>query len=924
MDKIDWQELRGLFDMVCDLPPQQWRPELERTTGDPDLVERVMSLLEAQTLPMREAGASVARVLSQAADTEVRVGDTLGPWRLVERIGAGGMGTVFLAERADGLYEQRVAVKLLHGLCDPAVARRLAEERRILAGLQHPNIARLCDGGTTPAGHPYLVMDHVQGQRLDEYCATHRPGLAARLRLFASICRAVQAAHARLVVHCDLKPGNVIVNGDGEPVLLDFGIARVLGTTGEGDRGRYCTPGYASPEMLQGGVVDVASDVYSLGVMFVELVADRRLGRDAADAGQAVPAPSRWAGPDCGWRRRLRGDLDAIAARACAPDPALRYGSVEAMADDIERHRARLPVRARGGSRLYRAGRLLLRNRTEAAAATLVVALTLGFVAWLLQANTQAREQEAVATQVTEFLVSTFQAANPRQRGMDEAEVSAREVLDAAALRIESELADAPAQLATLRMALGLAYQNMGAASQAEALLRQAAEGMLDPRVDRPVEAAAALSALSVELGNDRRGEEALEAAQRALALLAGRGLEGPRADALNSLGLALMRLQRHDESGAAFAESLALRERLPPEATRGGVVSVKQNMALLHSAKGEHARAEELLREVLALKRAEGRSKSEYSNSLQALGTAVVQQGRLEEAAGLLRENLDLAYEVYGERSTRTADAHNELASVYQDLDRYALSAEHYARALELIGGMQGAPGMSHAVFTNNFATLQESRGDLGDAERLYRESWAIRRDVIGPDGGSSLRAESNLGRLLMRMGRLDEARPLLERPIEVWSRTLAPDAPDMLISRLGLAEWHLRAGGFERARALLEEVVPESGWTSPRLELRHQALLAELAQRTGDRAGAVEQWRAVIEARSARSGPGAVSTAKARVWLAESLLAEGDVAGARAELVLAEPAIREALLPGSEFPRRLDVALDALAGAADAVARR
>lgn len=915
MDEKDWLQLRGLFDKVYDLPSDRWRPELERTTEDPTLVEQVLSLLQAQTVQMRRAGASVDTVLARAADTEIAVGDQLGSWRLTERVGEGGMGTVFLARRADELYEQQVAIKLLHGLPDPAVAQRLADERKILAGMQHPNIARLYDGGTTPQGHPYLVMEYVEGLRLDEYCAQRQPGLSARLRLFVRICRAVQAAHAKLVVHCDLKPGNVLVRDDGEPMLLDFGIARLVGGAGEADRSRFCTPGYASPEMIEGGAVDVASDVFSLGVMLVELASARPLRRQAPDAGREVPMPSAWATPECAWRRRLRGDLDAIAARACALDPAGRYASVEAMADDIERHLARLPVRARNGSRLYRTGRLLRRRWTEASAAALVMVLTLGFMVWLVEANARAKEEQAVANQVTDFLVAAFQAADPRQRGMDETEVSAREVLDAGAARIETELANAPAQLARLRMTLGLAYQNMGATREAETLLRQAAEGMLDPRVNRPVEAAAALADLSVELSNGRRGEEALEAAEDALALLEGRGLEGPRAHALNSLGLALMRLQRYDEAEVAFEQSLEIRERIPREATPGGVATLKQNLGLLYSTKGEYALAEAVLREALELKRREERSKSDYRNTLEALGYAVVQQGRLQEAVSLRQENLDLAYELYGENSARTAGAHNEIASLYQDLDQYGLSATHYARALELIERMEGAQSVSHAIYTNNFATLEEMRGDLQAAERLYRQSWSARREALGADAPASLRAESNLGRLLMRMGRIEEAEPLISRPIQVWSQALAPDAPDMLISHLGLAEWYMRAGQFDRARALLERVVPESGWSSPRLALRHRTLWAELAQRSGDMPRAVDLWREVVAATAEQNGPESISTARTRVSLAESLLGVGDVVDAERQMVLAEPAIRDLLLPEAEFTRRMEQVLHAVA---------
>lgn len=918
MDAEQWQQVRNLFNAVCDLTADQWRTELQRLTSDPGLVQRTVELLEAQTVQLGRVLAPLEKVMARAVEPEQRVGDELGPWRLTERLASGGMGTVFLAQRADDLYQQQVAVKLLPGLPDPRTAERLAAERRILAGLQHPNVARLYDGGTTPSGQPYLVMEYVDGQPLDRYCEVQSLGLEARLDLFLRICAAVQAAHEKLVVHCDLKPSNVLVTREGEPILLDFGIARLLDGAMQAERIEFCTPGYASPEIIAGQPVGVASDVFSLGVMLVEMLAARRLERGLADTGQPVLQPGQWAGNECPWRRRLAGDLDAIASRACALDPAERYASVASLANDIRRYLSHYPVHARQGAWPYRARRGLRRHWRAVALSAVIVAMASGFVWHLVEARAQAEEEAVVAQQVSDFLVASFEAADPRKRGNPSREVTAREVLDAGAARIDRELVDAPAQLARLKAVLGRAYQHMGQPQQAEALLQQAAEALLDPQVARPVNAAEAFSDLAVLLSNQGRGEDAEVAARRALELLDGRDAASAQAHAFNSLGLALMGQQRFDESESAFERSLQIRGTLPPSTAANGIITVKHNLGLLYRNRGDNDRSERILRDVVEARRLIAPSGPEYQTSLLSLGVTLTQQGRLQEAAAIYRENLELSLALYGEDSAQTAQAYAELAGLYQDLGEYGDATREYARALEITARVEGEDSVSHAVQLNNFATLEEMRGDMAHAEQLYRRSLAIRRQQLGDDAPASLRAESNLGRLLMRVGRLDDALPLIQRPLGVWSKLLTPEAPDLRISRLGHIEWQIRSRRFAEARAALAALPVDQGWPAS-MKLRHRQLLAELAQRSGD-GRAADLWKEALEASIDLYGADSVPTAKVRVALAETLLGNGERTGAGLQLALAESWLRAQLVPDSEFIRRVDRLLAAgLAGAPD-----
>ncbi|KAF1698380.1 hypothetical protein CSC62_05585 [Pseudoxanthomonas jiangsuensis] len=910
MDDDRWQQLRELFDAVCDLPPDAWRGELERLTQDPELLRETLDLLQAQTSTLERARAPLDGLLARIAGPELQPGDTLGPWRLTERLASGGMGVVYAAERADDLYARKVAVKLLRGLADPRTAQRLAEERRILASLQHPNIARLYDGGTTAAGLPYLVMEFVDGQPLDAYCRARALDLRQRLALFVRICRAVQAAHARLVVHCDLKPGNILVRADGEPVLLDFGISRLLDEGGEGERLVFCTPAYAAPETLAGEPVGMASDVFSLGVLLLELLADRNVERGADDRARPLPAPSQWAAPACHWRARLRGDPDAIVARACALDAAARYASVDALANDVQRYLDHRAVAARQGGRLYRLGRVLRRHWQAASVAVLVLGLSIGFVWRLGEERARAQEEAQVAEQVGQFMLQAFEAADPRKRGKGEAEATAREVLDAGAARIDTELAGSPAMRARVQHVIGQAYMNVGQSQRGEELLRVAAESLLTPEVDRPLEAVAALNELAVILANGRRGEEAEQVARRALAVVEtqppGEEASIMRARAFNSLGLALMNQERFQPALDAFEESLRLRQGTPDWMRRRAVVM--NNIGLLYRRWDKLEQAQELLEQTLALRaELEGAESSGVWHARHALAMTMFEQGHLREAETLHKQNLALALKLFGDNSDNTATVYNELAGISQDLGDYRAASAYYGRALEIEGRVLGEDSADYAVTLNNFASLEESRGNAEGALQMYRRSLEVRKAVLGPDNGATLRAEANLGRALMRQGELAAAEPLIGHALEVWSSRLEPDARDVLITRLGVAEWQIRSRRFAAAHAALDELEPLLAGKPPQLAFRRQSLLAELLQREGKAAEAVQAWQQAVAMAEAQYGSDTISTARHRVPLAEVLLEAGRPAQAREQVRRAAPLLREQLVPESELPLRL-----------------
>lgn len=393
-----WARIEDLFHRALELPAQEREAFLRMAAGDDrQLYEEAISLVRSAE---REGSFLVPPSERPAPPAATRgwIGQRLGPWRVLELIGEGGMGHVFLVERADGLYEQKAALKIIHReMAAGSALRRFEEERRVLARLEHPAIARLLDGGATDDGLPYLVVELVDGLPVDEYCDHHKTSTRGRLELFRKICEAVGYAHRNLVVHRDLKPANILVTHGGEPKLLDFGIAKLLDPAGASVTLTVTpalTPGYASPEQIRGETVTTASDVFSLGVVLYELLTERPpFPRDTGSLVELArlvcevepPAPSA-AAP--GRREELRGDLDHIVMRALAKEPSRRYTSVEALAEDVRRHLDGLPVLARPDTLRYRTWKLVRRNRALfAGLAATAIALIAGIVGVAHQAN---------------------------------------------------------------------------------------------------------------------------------------------------------------------------------------------------------------------------------------------------------------------------------------------------------------------------------------------------------------------------------------------------------------------------------------------------------------------------------------------------------------------------------------------------------
>ena len=741
----------------------------------------------------------------------------IGPYRILRELGQGGMGVVYLAARADEQFRKRVALKVIRsGAASEEVVRHFKRERQILAGLDHPNIAKLLDGGTTDDGLPYFVMEYIEGEPLLAYCDSRKLPVAERLKLFQAICSAVQYAHRNLVVHRDIKPGNILVAEDGSPRLLDFGIAKLLNPELAGEAPTatavVMTPAYASPEQARGERITTATDVYSLGVVLYELLTGhlpyRLLSRQpleilkaiseqepekASTAVERVETATTASGglvarvtPDVSstregtpdrLQRRLRGDLDNILMLALRKEPPRRYASVEAFSDDIRRYLEGLPVKARQPTLGYRAGKFLRRHVAGVVASAVFVVLLIGFaVAMAMQSARVARERDlaekeraaaqqerGTAQRVSAFLVDLFRVSDPsRARGNT---ITAREVLDKGTAKIATELKDEPEVRATLMTTMGGVYSNLGLYDKALPLLEEA----LQTRKAALGNAHIAVSRSLSNLGNllQRMGDYPGAAARHREALAMLRKLLGnddhvdlPRH--LNNLALALTAMGDYAASEPLHREALAIqRKRLGNEHRE--VALGLTNLASLLEQRGDYAGAEPFHREALDMKRKLlGNEDPAVAASLNNLANSLYRRGDYTGAEALGREALAMRRKLLGNEHPDVARSLNNLADVLIEKGDYSgaenVSREAVAMGRRLLG--DGHPSLAVYLVTESEALCRARKP--ADGESLARQSLAIFKKALPAGHPNIAVAESVLGECLVLSRRYMEAEPL------------------------------------------------------------------------------------------------------------------------------------------------------------------
>ena len=745
MKSAHWRLVSPHLDLVLELSQEERQRYLAGLASEDPALAADLELLLGEERALRDEKYLEHDAQDLLAESHL-MGQTFGAYTLVQSLGAGGMGSVWLARRNDGHFEGTVAVKLLSpALLGAAGTSRFRREGTILARLKHPHIAQLIDAGVSEAGQPYLVLEYVEGEPIDRWCDERALDVQSRIRLFLDVLAAVAHAHSNLVVHRDLKPSNVMVSKDGRVKLLDFGIAKLLEGDDAGDgaptwltreAGRAFTPAFAAPEQVTGESVTTATDIYALGGLLYLLLAGRHPagepGASPADLVRAIleTEPDRLSDGvhDQRLRRELRGDLEIIVAKALKKNPKERYASVTALAEDLRRYLAEEPILARPDSLAYRTRKFVRRHARSLAAAalalfTLAAVVTL-YGTRLAEEQDRVRHEAQKATQVSGFLTDLLSHADPYVAGTGEPTV--RSLLDAGAARARKDLAIQPELQREMLALLGRIYERRGAYEQALPLLEQA-----------------------VALGRRTLGDS------RELA------------QSLNDLGVARRRLAQVDDARVALESALAMRRKLLGE---------------------EHP---------------------EVAVSHSELGRTLFDLGRLDEAEAHYRSALAIRRKVLGPADHETATSMSDLGLLLREKGDRTAAETLFRKTLAVTRTSSGPKHPDVGTALNNLALTVNERGDPVAAEAMFREALAIGRASLGREHPVNAQRLANLACALRARGKLAEAAATNEEALALSRPALGMDHPAVARQEVGLARIYLDQGRSAAAESLLRHAL-------------------------------------------------------------------------------------------------------------------
>ncbi len=818
-----WQRIKKIFVEVAPLDPEKRSERLDELCCDDPLIrDEVEALLvsDSDAGDFIEESALSLIGLSPAQSPNI-VGRQIGHYRIIREIGRGGMGAVFLAERSDGEFEQKVAIKIL-GSAFPSreAIKRFRQERQILARLEHPNIARLLDGGVSEDGLPYLVMEYVEGNRLLEHADELGLDIEKRLTLFLEVCRAVSYAHHNLIVHRDLKPSNVIVTPDGEVKLLDFGLAKILDLDHNdvtATNFRALTPAYAPPEQLSGGPITAASDVYSLGVVLYELLTGTRPYDHDSMALNKLLDPNSGSGPlkpsakvvektrqdsDRAAQKQSRllaGDLDAIVLTAIRLEPERRYGSVEQLSSDIIRHLGGLPITAAEDSFSYRTSKFIRRHVIGvASAATIALLLIGGIFATAWQANVAAAERDQAKSerdkteQLNTFLQSILSAAAPQSKGKN---ASVLEVLDDAALRIEKEFTGQPELKAISLTTIGHTYNKLGLPQSSEVRLREACSILADLHPGYDKHKVMCMLYLAESLVLQSKFDEAEGLWLQAIGLERNEFPSGSeaRSFALFGLGEIRVRQRRYPEAETILAESIAICEAIP-DPVEADCPYYKLSLARSKLFSGDLDGAEPILTQLIDIFRSQPkRPPTDLADVQTNLGDLLLSRANFEEALGPLAE-AERTYEKELGDSLNLVIARFYLSRAHFGLKHYDQALSFSRSAIEIAERIKWMENRNYvgSLLTAGRSLLGLKR--LREAEVELRKANEIGNRVLSVNDPRRIEIGSALGQCLLELGQRTDARSHLMFALEAAASQYGPEDPRTVELRR-LVE-HLKSG--------------------------------------------------------------------------------------------------------------------------------
>jgi tRNA A-37 threonylcarbamoyl transferase component Bud32/tetratricopeptide (TPR) repeat protein len=892
--------MEALFEAALRRPADERAEFLAAEESDPELRAAVERLLAHHTGNDGRLRDVLHAAIGQSAPP---VRERVGAYRIVRELGAGGMGTVYLAERSLGETRQNVALKLIRDFPSAPARERLARESRLLAELNHPNIARLLDAGESDDRVPYLAMEYVEGSGLHDFCDAHALDVRARLALFVQICRAVQHAHQHLIVHRDIKPANILVRDDGTPVLLDFGIGKLIDDSARDATATHVfTPTYAAPEQIAGRAVTTATDIYGLGCVLHELLSGSAL-HDVTENGRTPPPSAAAADPSRA--RALRGELDTLVGKAMHEEPQRRYASAQALSDDVENWLAGRPLNAAPDSVAYRTRKFVARHRYAVLAAAIAAVVLCAFV-WRLNAETARAltaeahaEREVQSTRRSrDFLVSLFEAASP-DNTLGHA-LSARELIDKGSEHVGQELKDEPETAARLDSTIAGVYAALGDPKAAVTSGERALALVKPDTPERALLRAEILLTLEAPYDNSERFDDAKRASAEALAL---RMRYAP--DDHEKVGTALTEnataaVRRHDNAAARAFFDRALAEYA--KAAHVEPIERAEVLRGLADLDNEEGRATESVQHAEAALAALAPLPAESPDRIETmrmLANGKLAAGDAAAAIAMLEETLRIARAALGDNSMKVADVENDLAVALNGEDRYREAIPHLEKAIAITEQVRPGDVAAAAFETINLGSIYESLGDYEKSEALMRKGIGA-MDSATPDDPHIDFFRGNLARTLMLRGDLDGARALLDRTMRATAAREGEKSFDYAFAQFRLARVDLISGKLDAAAAGLDaSIATLDPLLPPEHSLRAQfnVLRGMIAQAHGDLDAAVNAF-ADAEAHVSKVP---LEVALVRMRLAGALLARGDLAAARAKLDAAMPPIEAALLPGA-----------------------
>lgn len=966
-DADRWRRIDAAFDEALAVPREAVDAFLaDRYGDDPDLCRDVRSLIVASDRAREALGESIAGYAASLLPDlqrhlerdELPPGASVGAYRILGEIARGGMGTVHLAERDDATHRRQVAIKVVRrGLDTDEVLRRFRHERQILASLNHPNIARLYDAGATGDGRPYLVMEYVRGEPIDQWCDAHRLDVRERLRLFLAVCEAVEYAHRNLIVHRDVKPSNVLVTAEGSPVLLDFGIAKLLDDDLSLDaprtrpEQRLLTPEWAAPEQGSGDPITTATDVYALGMLLHHLLTGRLPERGRADGAAATSAevvrPSALVRRDVQRRRpegrdestsaaelalrmrstperlsrALRGDLDTIIRTAVARQPERRYAGAGALRDDVLRHLEGRPIEARPASLGYRMASFVRRNRALSVATgtalVAMLALTSFYTMRVTAERDVSRREAAKASATAAFLEEVFAGADPDEAIGDT--LTAYQLLDRGAARLDTTLHDAPEVRATVQRVLGALFLKLGKYDRARPLLEEALETRL--AVHGEAHADVAESLLELARLSFRIGDYAASDSLFARVVATRQRVDGERAAsvglALNDWGDMLAYAGRYADARHRYTQALDILDAAPGD-NRRAIDASRFGLATLLRYDGDFMAAEPKLREVVETRRVlYGNTHSAVATALNDLGVLLYQMARYDDAEPLLLEALAIHRRLFGETHPEVSLSLNNLALVPYGRRDWDGADSLLRQALDIKVALLGREHRDIGLSLNNRAWLSLERGDHATAIARFEEAYGILRRASGDTSADAGLLLGNLARAHAAAGNIREAERHHQAALRVLTALHGP-------MHLSVAGEQTRYGRFlvrqerrdDAERALREALrIRETQLGDTHDDVaRTRTELADLLHANRDHTRAEPLYRQVLRQADTTSTDYATSFASAARPLADCLAAQGRFAEAEPLLLRAAALLDAAPQPDPEVRPRVIRSLVAL----------